>query len=113
MASQQLNITFATALEEIYAAFADTEKAIRKSKAAIHTAECRLRNAKKEFKRILDSLKEDVAINVSMNDSTDDDIFLDLAANMEVKSSMDDSGIIGNQDNSSDYGGTTDECEDN
>ena len=38
---------------------------------------------------------------------TDDNIFLDLAVKMQVKDGMDDSGIMENVDNSSDYGFNT------
>eukprot|EP00112_Aurelia_sp_Birch-Aquarium-sp1_P025414 Seg8426.2 transcript_id=Seg8426.2/GoldUCD/mRNA.D3Y31 product="hypothetical protein" protein_id=Seg8426.2/GoldUCD/D3Y31 len=113
MASQQLNDSFETALKSINIAFMETEKAIRKSKAALNSAECRLRNAKSEIRRVLASLKEDVTINISLNDETVESMFLDFDSNEYVKQDMDDSGILANIDNSSDYGGTTDECEGN
>ena len=101
MASKQLENSFASAIKNISATFAEAEKAIRRSKAAIRSAEYRLQASKKEVQQIVDSLKNDINIELELAENNSIDMFL-ACDDAETKgANLDDSGMIDCDEDSS------------
>ena len=74
MDSANINNTFKGVLENMMTEFATIRREIRKSKAAILQAECRLNLCQKRLRSAVNSLKDDVNIVLTLqcNDETED-----------------------------------------